>query len=545
VAYSPDGARIASGGWDIAIRTWSAGSGALEHVLLGHGDIVRDLAFSPDGTRLASASWDHSVRLWNAASGAALPVFSSPDPGAVNALRYAPDGQRLAFGGIGAGGFVASTTSGAVLATLGHHTAPIYHVALSADGTRLASSSSGNEVRAWDAGTGADLLTFAGHQDVVNAIDVAPDASLAASGSGTPPPLTVDPSVRLWSPDTGAELHLLPGHAGGTTAVEFSHDASQVISAGRDGAIKTWSTASGALQKTFPSAVGTVTDLELSSAGDLLAVCGAGLRILDAGTGAVLKTLAVPGGNAVAALAWSPDGTRVLAGLSSYGDNLLLYDAASGALLRTFSGDPDGFVQGVAYAPDGRTVACGSGYSRTLRTFAVEDGEPLKTWDEETGWGPFPQLPLAYGLDGRLVYGRTDATVVMSECPGALEPYGEGCAGAGGFVPVLAAEGCATAAGTLTLAISGAAGGGLAFLVVGASQAALPIFGCTLLAAPLLTPPVVLPLTGAGPGAGAAALSVPLSSAVPAATLALQAGILDPGAPSGWAATNGVLVTIE
>jgi WD40 repeat protein len=547
VAYSPDGARIASGGWDNAIRTWNAASGALEHVLLGHTDIVRDLAFSPDGTRLASGSWDHTVRLWNAATGAALPVLSSPDPGAVNALRYAPDGVRLAFGGIGAGGFVASTATGSVLAEVGHHMAPIHHVALSANAELLLTSSSDDAVRVWEVDLGGDLGTFTGHQDVVNAIDLSPDASLAASGSGSPPPLTVDPSVRLWDPGTRAELFLLPGHAGGTTAVEFDADGTAVVSGGRDGAIKTWSTASGALQKTFSSAVGTVTDLELSPAGNRLAVCGSGLRILDAASGAVLKTLSVPGGNPVAALAFSPDGTRLLAGVSSYGDNLHLFDAVSGALLRTFTGDPDGFVQGVAFSPDGRTVACGSGYSRTIRTFAVEDGKALKTWDKETGWGPFPQLPLVYAPDGGLAYGRTDATVVLSDCPGAFEGYGVGCAGAGGYVPALGGSGCATAGGTVTFEVSDGAGGALAFLVVGSSQASLPIFGCTLLVAPLLIPPVAMPLSdvGAGPGSGIAELSVPLSSGMPSVTLALQAGIFDPGAPSGWAATNGVLMTIE
>lgn len=545
VAYSPDGARIASGGWDNAIRTWNAASGALEHVLLGHTDIVRDLAFSPDGTRLASGSWDHTVRLWNAATGAALPVLSSPDPGAVNGLRYTSDGARIAFGGIGAGGFVASTATGQVLAKVGHHMAPIYHVALSADAALLLSSSTDNGVRVWEADKGGDLLTFTGHQDVVNAIDLAPDATLAASGSGVPPPLTVDPSVRLWDPGTGAQLFVLPGHAGGTTAVEFNADGTQVVSGGRDGQIKTWSTASGGLQKTFSSAVGTVTDLELSSAGNLLGVCGSSLRILDPASGAVLKTLTVPGGNHVAALVFSPDGTRLLAGVESYGDNLHLYDTASGALLRTFAGDPDGFLQGVAFSPDGRTVACGSGYSRTIRTFAVEDGKALKTWDKETGWGPFPQLPLVYAADGRLAYGRTDATVVMSECPGGFEPYGAGCAGAGGFVPTLGAGGCATVGGTVTFEVSDASGGALAFLVVGTSQASLPIFGCTLLVAPLLIPPIALPLSGVGPGSGGAELSVPLSSGMPAVALALQAGILDPGAPSGWSATNGVLMTIE
>jgi hypothetical protein len=39
-------------------------------------------------------------------------------------------------------------------------------------------------------------------------------------------------------------------------------------------------------------------------------------------------------------------------------------------------------------------------------------------------------------------------------------------------------------------------------------------------------------------------LSAPLSSGL-LGVAHFEAGILDPGAPSGWSATNGVLMTIE
>ncbi len=544
VAWSPDGARLASGSWDDTIRTWNAATGALEHVLLGHTNIVRDLDFSPDGALLASGSWDASVRLWDAASGAPGPVFTSPSPGAVNALRYTADGARLALGGIGAGGFVLSMTGAGVLATVGHHRGNVISLALSAGQTRLASGSSDTDVRVWDAESGEDLLTYEEHEDVVNDLDLSADGALAATGAGSGLG-TPDHTLRLWDTATGQTFHVLFGHTEGTTAVDLTDDSTQVVSGGFDGQIKTWSTASGALLKTFPSSVGTVTALALAPGGARLAVCGSALRILDAASGAVQLTLAVPGGSAISSLSWSSDGAHLLAGASAYGDNLHLYDAQTGALVRTFSGDPDGFVQGVALSPDGRFAACGSGYSRSVRTFAVADGTPLKRWDEEAGWGPFPSLPMVYAADARLAYGRADATVVMSACPGAIEAYGAGCAGAGGFVPVLAITGCATPGGALELTIAQGAGGGLAVLALGHGQADIPLLGCTLLVAPPLTTPVVLPLAGVGPGAGTAQLSAPLSPATPPLVVALQAGILDPGAPSGLSATNGVLVTVE
>ena len=52
-----------------AKRIWDATNGALVDTLVGHVDLVLDLAYSPDGTQLASASYDRTVRIWEIATG--------------------------------------------------------------------------------------------------------------------------------------------------------------------------------------------------------------------------------------------------------------------------------------------------------------------------------------------------------------------------------------------------------------------------------------------------------------------------------------------
>ncbi|MFI5782944.1 WD40 repeat domain-containing protein [Nocardia sp. NPDC051570] len=67
VAFSPNGALLASTGEDRTIRLWDVHRHQpAGQPLTGHTDKVESVAFSPDGTLLATGSADKTVRLWNA-----------------------------------------------------------------------------------------------------------------------------------------------------------------------------------------------------------------------------------------------------------------------------------------------------------------------------------------------------------------------------------------------------------------------------------------------------------------------------------------------
>ncbi len=104
VAWSPNGARLASGSWDNTVRLWNATDGRFVYVHADHGSWINAVSWSPNSTRIASASNDGTVHVWDANTG--HEVFTKRTfftyeghRDDVRAVAWSPDGTRVASGG--------------------------------------------------------------------------------------------------------------------------------------------------------------------------------------------------------------------------------------------------------------------------------------------------------------------------------------------------------------------------------------------------------------------------------------------------------------
>ena len=68
VAFSPDGAWLASAGQDQVIWIWEVASQTCSAQLSGHQGLITTLAWSPDGNYLISGSEDETIKIWTLAN---------------------------------------------------------------------------------------------------------------------------------------------------------------------------------------------------------------------------------------------------------------------------------------------------------------------------------------------------------------------------------------------------------------------------------------------------------------------------------------------
>jgi GTPase SAR1 family protein len=227
------------------VRLWEGASGRELAVLEGHNGSVLSVGWSPDGARLLSGGEDGTVRLWEAASGRELAVLEGHN-GSVLSVGWSPDGARLLSGGEDGTVRLWEAASGRELAVLEGHTGPVWSVGWSPDGARLLSGGDDGTVRLWEAASGRELALLEGHTGPVWSVGWSPDGGLWAAGAFG--------LVLLWP----ADLQASQPHASDDEASSIYTNA-KVLVVGESGAGKTG--------LTRRLATGTFEDSEASTVG--------------------------------------------------------------------------------------------------------------------------------------------------------------------------------------------------------------------------------------------------------------------------------------
>jgi WD40 repeat protein len=193
LVVSVDGSRVVAGNADQTVKIWNAASGALVHVLIGHGDAVTAVAYSPDDKTIVSGSTDGTVRTWDADSGQQLRVLRGQSGQQILAVAVAPDGRHIAAAGSG-DTVVIWDTQNFQAHTLSTQLSAVDALAFARDGHRLAVGGSDSSIQVWDIDAGQILHLLAGHSGSIRALAFSPDGRRLASGSD-------DRTIGIWPGD--------------------------------------------------------------------------------------------------------------------------------------------------------------------------------------------------------------------------------------------------------------------------------------------------------------------------------------------------------
>jgi WD40 repeat protein len=192
VAFSPDGALLASASEDGSARTWDLSSGRQLIEFRRHTGQVSWLQFHPSEMLVASGGDDGSVRIWEPRSGQERKVIQA-HPSRVTCLTFSPNGRWLVSANSDRDRPDASTSielfdtrTWEKKRTLSGHIRSIWYLAFSSDGSRLISTGEDNSVRIWDPEYGRLLLSLRGNADDVRCAAFHPSGNLLVSSGDEP-----------------------------------------------------------------------------------------------------------------------------------------------------------------------------------------------------------------------------------------------------------------------------------------------------------------------------------------------------------------------
>ena len=370
VSFSPDGKYLVSGSYDTTIIIWDMNKReAKTGPLRMHTEGVTDVNFSPKGDKVVSGSEDRTVYIWDAFTGDVLREIICVNR--VDTVTYSPDGLFILAGGRGWMNMWDVTDDTFPPKVFQIDSEYISRVSFSPDGSRFVTRTYRNEdssdrfigdtIQIWDASWSVEQTkpTFE-EQGKITSIALSPGGNFIASGSWE------DGTIYLWNVLSG-ELVKRSIHNSDVFSVSFSPISEKLIAFGsRDGTVKVWD----------------VTKDESIKIGNHV--------------------------DSVSSVVFSPSGGKFIAS-SSWDKTICIWNVERRELAAGPLTGHKNCVEAVAYSPDGTRLVSGSG-DRTLRIWNSETGQLLSTLDRHSN----DVNSVAYSFDGsRIVSGSDDNTIIV------------------------------------------------------------------------------------------------------------------------------------
>lgn len=390
---SPDGRKLLFGDGDgghitlsQTVKLFDTGTGQEIKELKKKGAIsFENISFTPDGKGLLVMRLDGGITLWDIPTGREVQSFKGSGQ-IITSVTFSP---RRNFAAIVGRKDVAiwDVAAGKRVLVLTGHGQDVSSTAFSPAMDTLVTGSLDTTLRFWDLKTGKEKVSVPGHKGGVLSVAYSPDGRLVASAGN-------DAVIKLLNGMTGAPLKSLTGHIygkgkninkpfTGVYAVQFSPDGKNLVSAGADGAIKLWNTATGKEIKSMQGHDGDVTSVAFSPDGRFLVSGGRDgtVRLWDVKSGKELKALNTPDYyRSVSFVGYSPDGRYIVARCDD--EIVRLWSVATRQEVKQFAGvrtltTMAGTMNSTSFSPDSRLLLTNDGTAAISRVWDISTGREL------------------------------------------------------------------------------------------------------------------------------------------------------------------------
>lgn len=251
----------------------------------------------------------------------------------------------------------------------------ISSISLGPGGELVVTGSDDGIVRIWNVQTGQLLQKWHAHEDAVWTVAFSPDGTQVASGSA-------DSMIFLWDPRSTAGSDTQPvqleGHETDVWMLAYRHDGKRLASASVDTTVRIWDPIARTLLHTLAGHQTQPMHLAWTPDGTRVVACADTRGIVwDAETGAQVAVMQGHTG-AIWSMAVSHRGDRVVTGAEDH--SARIWDLQSGTELVQIH-EHTGQVWAVAWSPDDDEVATGS-YDSTIVTNDSLSGERRQAFGE-------------------------------------------------------------------------------------------------------------------------------------------------------------------